>query len=150
MMLTVCVLYNLWTLIVRQSFPELQVSFPHLVFFIILSFSLFFFFFSVYLGCVHLSLSVYHFPFALEKTADRPLFVLCVRRHPFVIIPKRVGCNGSWVSVAHIMTATSDEARCLGKQSGKMRGGKSICVSVTCPKKILIHLFICLLPFFAL
>lgn len=26
MMLTICVLYNLWTLIVRQSFPELQVS----------------------------------------------------------------------------------------------------------------------------
>lgn len=26
MMLTVCVLYNLWTLIVRQSFPELQVK----------------------------------------------------------------------------------------------------------------------------
>lgn len=26
MMVTVCVLYNLWTLIVRQSFPELQVS----------------------------------------------------------------------------------------------------------------------------
>ncbi|XP_022231114.2 uncharacterized protein LOC111080041 [Drosophila obscura] len=28
MMLTVCVLYNLWTLIVRQSFPELQQSVP--------------------------------------------------------------------------------------------------------------------------
>lgn len=27
MMLTICVLYNLWTLIVRQSFPELQVSY---------------------------------------------------------------------------------------------------------------------------
>lgn len=26
LVLTVCVLYNLWTLIVRQSFPELQVS----------------------------------------------------------------------------------------------------------------------------
>lgn len=26
MVLTVCVLYNLWTLIVRQSFPELQVT----------------------------------------------------------------------------------------------------------------------------
>lgn len=26
MLMTVCVLYNLWTLIVRQSFPELQVS----------------------------------------------------------------------------------------------------------------------------
>lgn len=26
MVLTVCILYNLWTLIVRQSFPELQVS----------------------------------------------------------------------------------------------------------------------------
>lgn len=26
MVLTLCVLYNLWTLIVRQSFPELQVS----------------------------------------------------------------------------------------------------------------------------
>jgi hypothetical protein len=26
MVLTICVLYNLWTLIVRQSFPELQVS----------------------------------------------------------------------------------------------------------------------------
>lgn len=25
MVLTVCILYNLWTLIVRQSFPELQV-----------------------------------------------------------------------------------------------------------------------------
>jgi hypothetical protein len=25
MVLTLCVLYNLWTLIVRQSFPELQV-----------------------------------------------------------------------------------------------------------------------------
>lgn len=25
MVLTVCVLYNLWTLIVRESFPELQV-----------------------------------------------------------------------------------------------------------------------------
>lgn len=31
MVLTVCVLYNLWTLIVRQSFPELQV---YLLFFI--------------------------------------------------------------------------------------------------------------------
>ncbi|KAM8719147.1 hypothetical protein ACLKA7_011799 [Drosophila subpalustris] len=28
MMLTICVLYNLWTLIVRQSFPELQQSVP--------------------------------------------------------------------------------------------------------------------------
>lgn len=27
LVLTVCVLYNMWTLIVRQSFPELQVSF---------------------------------------------------------------------------------------------------------------------------
>lgn len=27
MALTICVLYNLWTLIVRQSFPELQVCF---------------------------------------------------------------------------------------------------------------------------
>lgn len=26
MVLTVCILYNLWTLIVRQSFPELQVN----------------------------------------------------------------------------------------------------------------------------
>lgn len=26
MVLTICVLYNLWTLIVRQSFPELQVK----------------------------------------------------------------------------------------------------------------------------
>lgn len=26
MVLTICVLYNLWTLIVRQSFPELQVN----------------------------------------------------------------------------------------------------------------------------
>lgn len=65
MMLTVCVLYNLWTLIVRQSFPELQVSFPHLVFFIILSFSLFFFSFLFILG-------VYtcHFPFT---TSHLPL-----------------------------------------------------------------------------
>ena len=30
MVLTVCVLYNLWTLIVRQSFPELQVKPIHL------------------------------------------------------------------------------------------------------------------------
>jgi hypothetical protein len=29
MVLTICVLYNLWTLIVRQSFPELQVSRLH-------------------------------------------------------------------------------------------------------------------------
>lgn len=27
LVLTICVLYNLWTLIVRQSFPEFQVSF---------------------------------------------------------------------------------------------------------------------------
>lgn len=26
MVLTICILYNLWTLIVRQSFPELQVN----------------------------------------------------------------------------------------------------------------------------
>lgn len=26
MVLTFCILYNLWTLIVRQSFPELQVT----------------------------------------------------------------------------------------------------------------------------
>lgn len=26
MVLTICVLYNFWTLIVRQSFPELQAS----------------------------------------------------------------------------------------------------------------------------
>lgn len=30
MVLTLCVLYNLWTLIVRQSFPELQVKYIHL------------------------------------------------------------------------------------------------------------------------
>lgn len=31
LIITVCILYNLWTLIVRQSFPELQVSeFPSL------------------------------------------------------------------------------------------------------------------------
>lgn len=29
MVLTVCILYNLWTLIVRQSFPELQVCIIH-------------------------------------------------------------------------------------------------------------------------
>lgn len=29
MVLTICVLYNLWTLIVRQSFPELQVCGPN-------------------------------------------------------------------------------------------------------------------------
>lgn len=32
MVLTLCVLYNLWTLIVRQSFPELQVSFSAILF----------------------------------------------------------------------------------------------------------------------
>lgn len=30
MVLTVCILYNLWTLIVRQSFPELQVFFIYI------------------------------------------------------------------------------------------------------------------------
>lgn len=29
MVLTMCVLYNFWTLIVRQSFPELQVIYIH-------------------------------------------------------------------------------------------------------------------------
>jgi hypothetical protein len=29
MVLTICILYNLWTLIVRQSFPELQVPRTH-------------------------------------------------------------------------------------------------------------------------
>lgn len=32
MILTFCVLYNLWTLIVRESFPELQVSLVFLTF----------------------------------------------------------------------------------------------------------------------
>lgn len=32
MVSTVCILYNLWTLIVRQSFPELQVRFPLILF----------------------------------------------------------------------------------------------------------------------
>lgn len=127
MMLTVCVLYNLWTLIVRQSFPELQVRLILLLRFIPVSLSLRPFARLSFHFHIHCD---FHFAFSLEG----PLFVLCVSQHPFVITRKGfcVGNDSCWPTVL--------PPESIGR-------GESIpgftCVWVTWPTKLSAFLSVC-------